>query len=462
MTVVGGAAVHTAGTDAAGTKPPGGDVEEAGTSRSGVPVGHRSGHGRRLRPTRSGWPVWAFTAGMPLAFLVGVHGFVWCLPGLVFGARIVADRTARIPPSSILLAAFLGWALLALSVLSSSKELLLFGYRWLVFAGAFTCLVWLVNVPERTMPTNQIVDWMAALWITLVVLGIGGILLPNLNTASPFGLLLGSIGKMGFVKDLSDWRLAETQGFLGYPLPRPAAPFGATNGWGAAMGVLTPFFIQSWIVEAGPARRRKGMIIGLVGVYPILISVNRGLWISLAVGLAYFAARKALRGRFGPFLVLIGALVTVTALLIATPAGGLVTDKLDKSGQSNDTRSTLYHLAFQGAVDQPLVGHGAPSYAPGLPKGTPPIGTHGLIWYLMYVNGFVGLVLFVGWLGVEVLRSGRVRTASGWWAHLSLVIALVEVPFYGLLPQVVLFGVAAGISHRDLRQPTDDPRSIDR
>lgn len=404
-----------------------------------------------LRPTRAGWPVWAFTAGMPLAFLIGLHGFVWCLPAVVFGARILADRSTRFPPSSILLVAFLGWILLSISVLTSGNGLVLFTYRWLLFAGALATLVWLINVPESSVPTNQVVDWMAALWIALVVLGMGGILLPNLATASPFGLALGPIGRIGFVKELTDWRLAETQGFLGYPLPRPAAPFGATNGWGAAMGILTPFFIRSWIAEASPARRRKGIAIGLVGVYPIIISVNRGLWVSLAVGLLYYAARKGLRGLFGPVLVLLGTMVVVTALLVATPAGSLVAQRIDKSEKSNDARSTLYHLAFKGAVDSPLVGHGAPEHAAGFPKEMPPVGTHGLIWYLMFVHGFVGLVLFLGWLFVEVLRSARVRTASGWWAHLSLVIALVEVPFYGLLPQVVLFGVAAGISHRELR-----------
>ena len=389
---------------------------------------------------------------MPLAFLIGLHGFVWCVPAVVFGARIVADRTARIPPSSVLLAAFLGWALLALSVLTSGNGLLLFGYRWLIFAGAFACLVWLVNVPETTVPTNQIVDWLAALWIVLIVLGIGGH-----PVAQPVDVVTvrsgAGVSGQGRVHQGTE-RLAPGRD---PGLPRvPAAPAGGgrsvpPNGWGAAMGVLTPFFIRSWIADASPARRRKGILIGLVGVYPILISVNRGLWVSLFVGLAYFAARKALRGRIGPFLVLIGTMLAVTALLVATPAGNLVADKLDKSGQSNDARSTLYHLAFKGAVDQPLVGHGAPERAPGFPASMPPVGTHGLIWYLMYVNGFVGLVLFVGWLGVEVLRSGRVRTSTGWWAHLSLVIALVEVPFYGLIPQVVLFGVAAGISHREVR-----------
>jgi hypothetical protein len=79
----------------------------------------------------------------------------------------------------------------------------------------------------------------------------------------------------------------------------------------------------------------------------------------------------------------------------------------------------------------------------------PPVGTHGMLWYLMFVHGFVGLALFLTWLGGEVLRSGRVRTTDGWWTHLALVIGLVQVPFYGLLPQVVLFGIAAGLSHRE-------------
>ena len=71
----------------------------------------------------------------------------------------------------------------------------------------------------------------------------------------------------------------------------------------------------------------------------------------------------------------------------------------------------------------------------------------------MYVHGFVGLGLFMTWLLVEVIRSGRVRRSSTWWTHLSLLMALVEVPFYGLLPQVVIFGVAVeGPAHHVVQQ----------
>lgn len=409
-----------------------------------LPARHRT-----LRPTKATWPIWSFTAGMPVAFLLGVHGFVWTLPAIVLGARILSDRAVRFPRSTIPLIAFLAWILLSATMISSSSGYLLFAFRWLLFASALACLVWLVNVPRERVPSQMIVDWLAALWIFLVVCGYLGVLFPEFVQKSLFQIGLGPIGNVGFVDELARWRFAETQGFLGYPLPRPSAPFNATNGWGAAMGILTPFFLQSWILQPDRRRRRVGSVIGLAAVYPMLVSVNRGLWISLAVGGVYYVARKMLRGQLGPFLVLIATLFAVVGLLVVTPAGKLVQDKIDKSEKSNDSRSNLYELAYQGARESPLVGNGAPRHIEGAREGMPPVGTHGMLWYLMFVHGFVGMGLFLGWLGWEVLRSGRVRAADGWWTHLALVIGLVQVPFYGLLPQVVLFGIAAGLSHRE-------------
>ncbi|MCB1040289.1 MAG: hypothetical protein KDA94_12310 [Acidimicrobiales bacterium] len=435
----------TVAGDAAARGPVAGEATGAPTDAPVPPAARR----RTLRPTRATWPIWSITAGMPLAFLVGVHGFVWALPGLVLGARILADRDVRFPRTTLPLITFLGWAFLSALMIGTGSGYLLFAYRWLLFAGALATLVWLANVPVARVPSELIVDWLATLFIMLVVCGYLGVALPHFVQKSPFQLLLGPAGNVGFVDEISRWRFAETQGFLGYQVARPSAPFNATNGWGAAIGILSPFFVRSWLVQPDRSRRRWGYLIGAAAIYPVVMSINRGLWISVGVGLVYFAARKALRGRFAAIGVLVGALVAVAALLLLTPAGGLVGDKLAKSGKSNESRSTLYEEAFQGAKDSPLIGNGAPRRAVDAPVGMPPIGTHGLLWYLMFVHGFVGLILFLAWLILEVLRSGRVRTADGWWSHLALVIGLVQVPFYGLLPQVVLLGIAAGLSHRE-------------
>jgi hypothetical protein len=402
---------------------------------------------RALQPDRAGWPIWLFTGGLPLAFAVGVHGIAWLAPALVLGARVLATPSVRFPRSSIPLVAFVGWSLLSLSTIDPG-DLPIFFYRWLLFAGALAVFVWLVNVSEEAVPTARVVDWLAAMWICLMVFGYLATLFPNLIVPSPLGLVFRPLQSIPFLARISEWRFAETHKFMGYPVPRPAAPFGAANSWGSAVGILTPFFLRSWFVDADAKRRRKGVALLLFGIYPVLVSVNRGLWMALIIAFVYFAARKALRGRFTAVAVLVAAVVATAALFVLTPAGGLVADRLDNSEKSNAARSNLYELAWQGAKASPLVGNGVPHPVPNDPD-SPPIGTHGLIWYLMYIHGFPGLVLFLGWLTVEVFRSGRVRSTLGWWTHLSLVIAFVEVPYYGLLPHVILIGIAAGLAHRE-------------
>ena len=402
---------------------------------------------RTLRPDRAAWPIWLFTAGLPYSFLIGIHGLAWLAPALVFGARILASPRVRFPRSSIPLAVLVAWALLSLVVISPA-EYPIFFYRWLLFAGALTSFVWLVNVRRDAVPTERIVDWLAAMWICLMVFGYMAALFPNLIVASPLGVIVRPIQSIPFLARISEWRFAENHHFMGYPVPRPAAPFGAANSWGSAVGILTPFFIRSWLVDADPGRRRKGWALLAFGVYPILLSVNRGLWMALIVAFIYFAARKALRGRFAAVGVLLVAVFTTTALLVFTPAGSLVVDRLDHSEKSNAARSNLYELSWQGAKASPLVGNGVPKAVPNDPT-SPPVGTHGLIWYLMFIHGFPALILFLGWLTIEVFRSGRVVEPLAWWTHLSLVIAFVEMPYYGLLPHVILIGIAAGLSHRE-------------
>lgn len=400
------------------------------------------------------WPIWLITVGTVPAMFFGVHGLSWTLPGLIFGLRILLHRQTRFPLSSLPLVALVCWIPLSMSVIPPSGYPL-FAYRWLLFAGCLTVFVWLVNVSEHKVPTERIVDWLAGLWITLVVLGYLATIFPDLIMASPLGILLGPIGNIEFVARITEWRFSETHQFMGYPVPRPAAPFGSANSWGSAMGLLTPYFIRSWLVDVSAKRRRQGILLGLAGIYPILISVNRGLWLSLIVGACYFAARKALRGRFSALAVLMVGVVIVAVALVVTPAGSLVTDRLDNSDKSNDARSSLYERAWDGAKESPLVGHGAPVYADDLPEGTPPVGTHGLIWYLMFLHGFVVLGLCMVWLAVEVFKSGTLRTPLSWWIHLSLIAAVVQMPYYGLLPHLVLVGISVGLAHREAQRAAE-------
>lgn len=404
---------------------------------------------QRHRAWRYGWPIGVLTIGMPVLFLLGLQGLAWVLPCVGFGVGVLARPDMRLPKGAGWLLMLVGWSLLSGLQLRGAGTIMLFMYRWSLWAGALLCLIWLANLPETLLSSERVESWLAALWICLMVLGTVAIVAP-LDITSPAQYALGSIGRVPFVDDISRWRMAEVQRVAGISLPRPSAPFARTNGWGAATGLLFPFFIKVWLVKARGARRLVGVAVLALGVVPMAYSVNRGMLASVVVALVYLALRRSLQGNVRAlFAVGVGALIVGT-LVLTTPAATIIQDRLTKAEDSNETRSDIYRLAFERSFDSPFIGHGAPRRVPN--SNLPPIGTHGMIWYLMFVHGWPALVFFLVWLGGEIVRSARIRGPDDWWAHLSLVIAGVQVVFYGLLPQIILIAVAAGLARRNAQR----------
>ena len=54
----------------------------------------------------------------------------------------------------------------------------------------------------------------------------------------------------------------------------------------------------------------------------------------------------------------------------------------------------------------------------------------------MFSHGFVGLGFLLVAMVVLTLSTARARTPTAMWAHICIVIALTQVPYYGLLPQI--------------------------
>jgi hypothetical protein len=187
-----------------------------------------------------------------------------------------------------------------------------------------------------------------------------------------------------------------------------------------------------------------------VALVPIVISLNRGLWIALSVMIAYLAFRRALDGDLRMVGVAIGVVVLVTVLFFVTPAGDLITARINAAGDSNQARSSVYKDAFHGAVQSPLLGAGAPKKVAG--SADPPIGTHGLIWYLLFVHGFIATALFIAWLVCELWKSAPSRAPNSIYFHLVIVVACVQFAYYGMLPQIVIVGIAAGLARREAAQ----------
>lgn len=392
------------------------------------------------------WPVAASTICMPVAYFLGLGAVVWLAPALALGGLVLRQRSIRVPWSALPLIGLILWIPVTVVSVGGAGSVAVFVYRWLLWVAMLGALLWMCNTSERRVPTARVVDLLASLWVVLVGFGYLALVFPYVAVASPFGRLLpGAVAGNVFVSDLTIIRFAELQRFAGGAVPRPAAPMIATNGWGSTVAILTPFFIVSFLLAGERTRRRWGWALVVAAIPPLAVSTDRGAWLSLGVGLLYVACRLALRGSARPLGAIVASVVLAVAVVVATPLGGVVQARLDGAGASNDTRASLYTLAWDRAQQQPVIGYGETiDNAP-----DPPIGTHGLVWYALVAHGFPGLMLLLLAVASFVAASFRARTRTALWSHAAILIFAVQLPFYGLLPQIVVIGFAAGICWRE-------------
>jgi hypothetical protein len=405
--------------------------------------------GRRAPLLDAAWPLALMTFWMPVAYFMGFSAATWILPAAVFGIPMVMRRKLRVPGMIVPFALFVAWIPISVIELDAFGSMPVWLYRYLIWVSTLAVFIWLCNTTTRKVETSRIVDMLAALWIVLIGFGFLAIMMPTLAIPSPLQMVLpAGLKDNGFIYDLTVIRFAELQVFATGSVPRPAAPLPATNGWGSTVGLLLPFFILSWLNAPRVERRTLGWVICALGVIPIAVSTNRGLWLSIAVALMYYAFRQMLKGDARPMLAvgLLGAIALT--LVLFTPLSNVVSARLDNSEASNDTRSTVYSEAWAGAVASPLVGNAAPK-SQEVGSFDPPVGTHGLIWYVMYCHGFPALAMIVVALFTLFFGTLLARTPTALWAHISILVCITQIPYYGLLPQFVIVGIAAAICWRE-------------
>ena len=263
-----------------------------------------------------------------------------------------------------------------------------------------------------------------------------------------------------FVRELVQPVFVDTRASLhSLPFPRPAAPFAYSNYWGGNVAVLTPVAIAA-AIAAGRGARRK-IIVGMLiaSVVPMVFSLNRGMFISLGIGVVYVAFRLALRGRFASLGSLLGVAALITVILVATPLGHLLAASFTSSnhGHSDATRLSASQMALAGARQSPIFGYGEPTQVTGQGQ-QPPIGTQGQLWTVLYSNGFPAAIFFVGFLVAVLWQTRRARGMAGLWLHTVPLVALPQIIVYGWLPvelQVVM--VTSALAYRYCWRPVVQP-----
>ncbi len=387
------------------------------------------------------WPLTASFALIPLWFLLGLHGFTW----LVFAVPITL---ALFQKPRLVLPRGVGWWLLFLgAVLFSSLSLdspgriagwaLRLGYA----VAALAYAIYALN-GGRTLTIWKMIRGFTWLWMGTVAGGFLAFIIGTVSYRAPlYYVFPGVLLENDLIRTLVTPSFADVQDIIGFAIPRPKAPYDYTNTWGSMLALLTPFgFIALGERRVGfPPRLIGGVLVA--SIVPGILSLNRGLWLSLGIGMVYVALRLGLLGRTK--LIVRGTVVAClfVAVLGLTPLGDVALTRID-TAHSNADRTELIVAAIDGTAERPVFGWGAPR--PNT-RGLPSVGTHGQLWYLLFSHGVVGAVGYIGFFATTTVRSWRQASSTGVWLHSVLIILAVQSLFYLTIPTQLFVGMVTAM-----------------
>jgi len=411
-----------------------------------VPVRTRS----RFLPTR--WPFVALFAGFPIWWALGLGSFIWVILAVPMVAAVVVKPHIVVPRGFIVFVLFYGWMLASVVGIDSGDRLIGFLLRAAYYLAAAIVMLFVMN-PPSDLPAARVVRIMTIFWMIVVAGGYLGLLVPTLSFTGPAARLLpDALLSNDWIRSLVSPSVADIHSFLGFAVPRPKAPFPFTNGWGAAFALLFPFSLAATTDPAVGLSTRLIRVTQVLSVVPVVISLNRGLWLSLGIGMIYASIRFLATGQAKALIGVLAAIVSVVALVTLTPLGELVSSRVD-NGHSDEGRQELYVEAIDRTLESPFLGYGAPRPSEVNPNG-PSVGTHGQLWLVLFSHGFVGAGLWVGFYATMIWNTRAPSSMLGFYAHVTLIIGAVQMLFYGQLPhQIVVIAVAVGLAALETRRP---------
>lgn len=379
-----------------------------------------------------GWPVFAIFWLYPVWWAMGFEAPIWPIMAVPMAAWLLRHRDhVRAPKGFGVWLVFLLWVLVSAVSLHDLNRVAAYTYRDVLYITSAILLLYTFNLPRDKVPTRRLMLMLLALWTASVVGGILGILFPGVGFRSPLERLLPhSIVAIPFVEALVHPRLGSIDSLYG--VPRPSVLFSYTNDWGAAMGVLMPLALYAMRYLRTKRYRLLVSALLVVSLIPVIVSINRGLWVSMAVAAIYVAVRAGFRGNVRVIAAGLAGTAVLGALVVFTPLSNVILDRLATSNTS--TRATLYHAATNSVIASPLLGYGAPLSSTTLENSNNvSIGTHGQLWTLLVSQGFPGAGLFLLFLIAMLVKTWHV-SMWGLWPHSVIVVGLVQSLFYDPLP----------------------------
>lgn len=393
------------------------------------------------------WPLVGLFAGFGLWWALGLGAFAVAIMATPMTVLLLCRGGLRFPRGFWLWVIFVAWAAAAALEVEGGLRYIGFGVRLAGYIGATIVFLYVYNSSRERLPDRTLVLTMVAFAATVVVGGWLGVLFPHVRLSTPFEMVLpGSVRSNSYVQALVRPSFAEIQTPYGSPVPfaRPSAPFPYSNGWGCNMALLVPFATAAF----GMVSRRGRIALGLLlaaALVPALATLNRGMYIAIAFGLAYAVIRYAMRGRLRPAVALATSAAVALSVAWASGVFDSLETRLQYSG-TNTTRLLLYEEAFHGAFASPLFGNGSPRPSSILDIS---VGTQGALWSVMYSYGFVALACYLGWFVYAAVRSSPGRDGAELWTHVVVMVVLLTTWYYGYDgPELAVAMVASAIALR--------------
>ncbi len=400
-------------------------------------------HQPLLRP---GWMVFALFTLNPVWWALGFGDLSWCVAAVPLWIWVLTRRNFIIPPSVGLFLTFIAWGMITIFQLDKASRLFAFGFRTTSLLTAAALAIYVFN--ERRVTREKFVDWIAWFWIAAVIGGYIGLIFPKGHIPHTLAsmVLPGGIKSNELVKNMIRPGFAQQQDQFGVGVVRPKTLFPFTNEWGGNLGLLTPFFVLSWVMSGIKRRRNIGIAALVLAMIPMIKSVNRGLWISLLMFAIIYSVRAVFGGRPAVLVAMIVGGIALTIVILATPLKTTLVERLS-SERSTDARAGIYQEAFEGAKDSPIFGNGGPR--PSKNPYSPPIGTHGQFFLVMFAHGFVGLALYLAWAVASIIAAARRVDRFSIVMSVTVMVGAAQMFFYNLLPQSLpIILVAVGLACR--------------
>jgi O-antigen/teichoic acid export membrane protein len=405
------------------------------------------------------WPLVVLFIAFPLWWVLGLSSFIWSVITAPLLVALIWRQRTKAPAPIVLYFAFTSWVLMSGLQLESGTKIMTFAYRLTLYVCGGLLFLYVYNLPRSRGLDRRVLHILTIFWMIVVIGGYVGIV----GGAHSFTALIEYVLPRGartqpFVQELVQPVLANVQNLFGFPVPRPAAPFPYTNNWGGNIAVLTPVALAAMSVTRAGLRRRMIAVFLVASVVPMIVSLNRAMFISLGVGLLYVAIRLAGRGRVATLVSLLVLIIGLVLVIAVSPLRHLVIANVSSThGNSNTTRASVGQQAIEGANSSPLFGLGGPQAVTGQ-GGTPPIGTQGQLWAILYSNGYIATALFIGFFLAVLWQTRRAAGTAGLWLHAVPLIALTQIAFYGWLAvelQVIM--VVAALAYRRCWRPAAKP-----